>query len=135
MLPRRHEGTKERLVVAGLLLVAALPAVVLVQTDAQQRQYASRNWPLPGGDLNFTRYSTLNQITRANVKQLGGAWSAELGQEVTKSAVVVQDGVMYLHTQQQLLALDAKTGRTLWAYKPPAPSDRTPEIPALPQPL
>src|SRR5262249_1286282 len=102
-------------------LLFAVPAVVLMQSDAAQRSYASRNWPLPGGDLNSTRYSTLTQINKSNVKALGGAWATELGQEVTKSALVVQDGAMYLHTQQQLVALDAKTGKTLWAYKPPVP--------------
>src|SRR5579862_8579237 len=110
-----------RALISALALVFVAPVVVLLQTDAAQRSYAGRNWPLPGGDLNSTRYSTLSRINTSNIKSLGGAWAAELGQEVTKSALVVQDGVMYLQTQQQLLALDAKTGKTLWAYKPPVP--------------
>ena len=35
--------------------------------------------------------------------------------------MVVQDGVMYFHTQQRVFALEAKTGRTLWASKPTVP--------------
>ena len=65
---------------------------------------------MPGGDLNFSRYSSLSQINRSNIKSLGGAWAVELGAEVSNSAMVAQDGVMYFHTQQQVLALDAKTG-------------------------
>ena len=110
-----------RVPIACLLLVAALPAVVSVQSDADRRVYAGRNWPVPGGDLNFSRYSALAQINRSNIKSLGGAWATELGNEVTKSAMVVQDGVMYFHTQQQVFALDAKTGKTLWAHKPMVP--------------
>src|SRR4249919_345803 len=120
-MPTTRKGEPMRLVVAALLAVAALPAVVFVQSDTDRRAYASRNWPVPGGDLSFTRYSTLSQINRSNIKSLGGAWAVELGAEVTKSAMVVQDGVMYFHTQQQVLALDAKTGKTLWAHKPSVP--------------
>ena len=108
-------------VIAAVMFVSVLPAVVSVQSDTERRAYAGKNWPVPGGDLNFTRYSTLDQITRANIKSLGGAWATELGTEVTKSAAVVLDGVMYFHTLQQVYALDARTGKTLWTYKPQAP--------------
>jgi alcohol dehydrogenase (cytochrome c) len=107
------------LIIAAALLLVVLPVAVSVQSDADRRAPAGKNWPVPGGDLNFSRYSTLSQINRSNIKSLGGAWAAELGTEVSKSAAVVQDGVMYFHTQQQVIALDARTGTTLWAYKPP----------------
>ena len=110
-----------KLVTATILGAFAWPTVVAVQSGADRRAPAGRNWPAGGGDLASTRYSTLNQITAANIKQLGGAWATELGAEVTKSAIVVQDGVMYFHTVQQLYALDAKTGKVLWTYQPRVP--------------
>jgi alcohol dehydrogenase (cytochrome c) len=108
-------------VIAAALVVALLPVVVSVQSDADRRPYAAANWPTPGGDLRFTRYSTLDQITRTNIKGLGGAWFAELGSEVSKSAIVAQDGVLYFHTVQHVIALDGKTGATRWSYEPPTP--------------
>jgi len=110
-----------RLAITSTAIILALSARAFVQPDEARRGYAGKNWPVPGGDLNFTRYSTLDQINLSNIGALGGAWFAELGPEVSKSAVVVQDGVMYLHTQQRVLALDAAAGRTLWAFKPDVP--------------
>ena len=40
---------------------------------------AGKEWLAPGGDLHNTRYSTLDQLTPANVKQLKGAWVVHLG--------------------------------------------------------
>jgi hypothetical protein len=110
MRPMIERGQTMRLVVAALLAVAALPAVVFVQSDADRR--ASHRRPVPGGDLSFSRYSTLGQISRSNIKSLGGAWTVELG---AKSQVGDgRPGRRDVHTQR-VLALDARTGKTLWA--------------------
>jgi quinoprotein glucose dehydrogenase len=54
--------------VLGLLLL--LPFLTFALADPA----AAGNWPMPGRDPGGTRYSTLTQITPANVSQLKVAW-------------------------------------------------------------
>ncbi|HJT87355.1 MAG TPA: PQQ-binding-like beta-propeller repeat protein [Bryobacteraceae bacterium] len=103
----------------GCLLAAVLPA----QTARDLRQPPGAEWPLVGGDWGNTRYSTLSQITPENVKTLKGAWMTRLnsgfGPPYSQQATpVVQGGVMYITTgQQDVFALDAKTGAVIWEYQ------------------
>ena len=107
-------------------------ALALAQTAPDFRKPASAEWPLVGGDWGNTRYSTLSQINTSNVKTLKGAWMARLNSGFgppysQQGAPVVKDGVMYITTgQQDIFALDAKTGAQLWEYR--SPSDpKTPD--------
>ena len=77
------------------------------------------NYLTYGGDYASTRYSTLTQITPANVKSLNLAWVYQAA--VTGSwqpTPIVVDGIMYL-TQRpnDVVALDATTGRVFWIYR------------------
>ncbi len=77
------------------------------------------DWPKVGGDLGNKNYSTLDRISRRNVSRLGGAWHTHLegGDASTwqQSTCVVQDGVLYVQsTQQNVLAVDGRTGSVLW---------------------
>ena len=85
------------------------------------------NWLTNGGDLKNDRYSTLNQITPANVGTLKLAWSTDLGICPTHDAscgsqegnAVVADGVMYIATaKSDTFALNAATGAIMWHYTP-----------------
>ena len=75
--------------------------------------------------LGNTRYSTLSQINTSNVKTLKGAWMARLssgfGPGFSQQATpVVKDGVMYITTgEQDIFAIDAKTGSIIWEYRLP----------------
>lgn len=78
------------------------------------------DWPVVGVDYAETRYSRLDQINTANVKDLGLAWSYNLestrGVEATP---VVVDGVMYVSASWSVVhAIDARTGQKLWTYDP-----------------
>ncbi len=80
---------------------------------------AAKDFPKVGGDLGNKNYSTLSQITRGNVKRLAGAWHTHLEGGSTdfyqESTVVAQDGVLYVQTtQQNVLAVDGRTGAILW---------------------
>src|SRR5215204_2675589 len=107
-----------------LALAAALLPLVL---PAQAR---SVDWPVYGGTTDNTRYSTLDQITPANVKQLQVAWTYEThdefpGSEMQSNPVVV-DGVLYATTPKlRVIALDAATGRELWTFDPNAIDRKT----------
>jgi PQQ-dependent dehydrogenase (methanol/ethanol family) len=90
----------------------------------------SAGWgpPLPGdwftynGSHSGNRYSPLTGITRENVASLEVKWvfpMPHFGLEVTPLAA---DGVLYVTGPNQVVALDAETGRALWTYsRPPTP--------------
>jgi quinohemoprotein ethanol dehydrogenase len=86
----------------------------------------STEWTMNGMDWGEQRYSTMAQITPANVSKLAPAWSYELGpgggnQQATP---LYSNGVVYTVTNWSIVAaVDAKTGKELWRYDPQA--DRT----------
>ncbi len=101
------------------LLLAACSAVRAPDAPAQQAQ-AADNWTNPGGDAGKTHYSTLTDITPANVAALGLAWEANLGtNRVLEATPVVIDGVMYTSgVAGRAYAFDAATGKELWRFEP-----------------
>jgi alcohol dehydrogenase (cytochrome c) len=77
------------------------------------------NWLIYGGDYFSQRHSRLTQITADNAKNLQLAWayqSAVAGSWQVTPLVV--DGIMYM-TQRpnDVVALDAATGRVFWIYR------------------
>jgi len=78
-----------------------------------------QNWLTYSGTYASQRYTTLRQITRANVRDLEQRWVLQ-GQVLGawQSSPLVVDGRMYL-TQRpnDVLALDAETGRVFWQYR------------------
>ena len=85
-------------------------------------QAADVQWPVNGGPDNI-RYSPLTQVNRENVGKLQVAWTYD-SQDAFKdsemqSNPVVVDGVLYATTPKlRVVAVDAKTGRELWAFDP-----------------
>jgi len=122
----------------ALLSIALLAVVVLLrggvraQTGVTSDRLVNaarepQNWLTYSGGYFSQRYSTLNQIDATNVKNLELKWmyqGAVAGGWQTTPLVV--DGVMYI-TQRpnDVLALDAKTGRAFWTYQHiPSPEAR-----------
>jgi quinoprotein glucose dehydrogenase len=96
--------------------LVALPAIA-------QAQAASVDWPVYGGNSDNSHYSTLAQITPANVKRLKVAWTYETHDEFKDSEMqanpIVVDGILYATTPKlHVFALDAVTGRHLWTFDP-----------------
>jgi alcohol dehydrogenase (cytochrome c) len=77
-----------------------------------------KNWLTYGGAYNSQRNSGLTQINASNVKQLELKWvqqDEEVGNWENNPLVV--DGVMYVTERpNQVVAMDAKTGRIFWDY-------------------
>jgi quinohemoprotein ethanol dehydrogenase len=105
------------------VLISPSPAYTADQLAAP----AGDNWLTNMGSLNGNRYSSLKQITPANVGTLKEAWHIHLGTCPTKDQqcgsleanAVVADGVYYIQTpKSDVFALDAATGATLWHYVP-----------------
>ena len=101
------------LLAAVLSLVVAAP-VALAQTV---------NWPVYGGSDDHTHYTTLHQISPANVRQLRVAWTYDThdafpGSEMQTNPIVI-DGVLYgTSPKLRVFALDAATGQELWSFDP-----------------
>ncbi|GIF23328.1 PQQ-dependent dehydrogenase (methanol/ethanol family) [Actinoplanes tereljensis] len=106
--------------VAGATAVgtpAAAAPVIPSQPAAFGR--TGKNFPKVCGDLGNTNHSNLSQINRRTIRQLGGAWHANLEGGSTsqpqQSTAVVQDGVLYVQTtQQNVFAVDGRTGAIKW---------------------
>ena len=68
-------------------------------------------------------YSPLEQITTRNVDRLQPVWVLSTGVVSGHEApVMVNNGVMFVATpSNQVIAVEAKTGRILWRFRRPAP--------------
>ena len=82
----------------------------------------AKQWAIQTGDYANTRYSTLDQINKDNVKDLRVAWTFSTGvlRGHEGSPLVIGD-IMYVHTPfpNNVYALDlANDGKILWRYEP-----------------
>jgi len=91
----------------------------LLAVISQPLSAAENDWPVYGGDNLHQRHSTLTQINKSNVSGLVEAWEFDTGVNDTFQATpVVQDGVMYVSLPfNDVLALDAASGKQLWRYQ------------------
>src|SRR5258708_26051846 len=85
-----------------------------------------QNWLTYSGGFNSRRHSLLTQITPDNAKDLTLRWGFQ-SRSLEKHEVtpLVVDGVMYtVQGINDVMALDAATGKTLWRYlyKPDPPA-------------
>jgi alcohol dehydrogenase (cytochrome c) len=91
-----------------------------VRPDELSSQPVGANWLSYNGDYSGRRYSSLREINRENVQQLRAEWvfhaSGADDMEVTPEVV---DGVMFVGVQNDVFALDARTGRSIWHYSRP----------------
>jgi alcohol dehydrogenase (cytochrome c) len=94
-------------------------------TYAERPTDPKQDWPSYDGSYTGNRYSSLEQISTANVKGLAPAWIFPVpGAPRLEVTPVVVDGVMYLTGANEAYALDAATGRQIWSF-------RTPRTPGL----
>jgi alcohol dehydrogenase (cytochrome c) len=127
-----------RLTAATVAAVLLLPSNSLAQSQAPtfrsptdqeltQTKNGGVNWITYGGALNNQRFSTLDQLNTSNVSQLKGAWLTRLNsgrgtKYIFEADPLVIDGVMYIPTgNDDIFALDGKTGKKLWEYNSDIP--------------
>jgi PQQ-dependent dehydrogenase (methanol/ethanol family) len=84
-----------------------------------------QNWFTTGRTFSEERFSPLDQINVSNAQQLGFAWQYDLQTERGLEATpVVVDGVLFASSNwSKVYALDARTGRELWAFDPKVPGE------------
>jgi alcohol dehydrogenase (cytochrome c) len=73
------------------------------------------DWLMIRHDYHASDYSTLNQITTQNVKDLQLQWVWAMNEGTNQSAPIVHNGVMYINNPGNIVqALDARTGDLIW---------------------
>src|SRR5215470_1490030 len=119
---------KTKLFAAAAVLLASYQLHAQVTSDRLLRAASeARNWLTYSGSYRSERYTRLDQITPANVANLEQKWVLQtqvLG--AWQATPLVVDGIMYV-TQRpnDIVALDAKTGRAFWIYRyTPSPDQR-----------
>jgi alcohol dehydrogenase (cytochrome c) len=100
-------------IAAGVSLTAQVSFERLLRADNEPQ-----NWLTYSGGLRSQRYSQLTQITPENVKNLEPQWVFQARSlEKFEATALVVDGIMYtVQPPNDLVALDATTGRTFWMY-------------------
>lgn len=97
----------------GVALLASCAGSAPVSASATETP-----WPAFGHDPSNRNFSELTQIDRDSVARLRPAWIFQTG--ITgyfQAQPVMVDGTLYVSTtQNNVAALDAKTGTSLWTY-------------------
>jgi len=110
--------------VACVLVLVLIAWGAYANQELIQLQTDDKQWVMPGKDYSATRFSTLNQITRDNVKNLRPAWTFSTGTlRGHEGAPLVIGDTMYVHTSfpNNVYALDLKgpdVGQIKWKYLP-----------------
>jgi alcohol dehydrogenase (cytochrome c) len=106
--------------IRALVLLMA-PATLVAQVSFERILNAARephNWLTYSGTFLSQRYSTLSQVAPSNVKNLELQWVYQ-SRSLEKYEVtpLVVDGVMYaIQNPNDVVAMDAATGRVYWTY-------------------
>jgi quinoprotein glucose dehydrogenase len=79
---------------------------------------AGRDWALYGGE-GGRRFSTLTQITRANVSRLEQSWRFDMAEaDDPQTHPLAIGGVVYAYTPSlDTIALDGASGKLLWRFR------------------
>lgn len=83
------------------------------------------DWLLHGRNYKEDRFSSLNQINKSNIDQLGLAWSIQLGtKRGIEASPLVVDGIMFFTgTWSVVYAVDVRKGEIIWIHDPGVPRE------------
>src|SRR5579864_1980617 len=104
---------------ASLLLLVAGSLSAQVSFDRLlNADKEPNNWLTYSGSMMSQRYSPLTQITPQNVKNLELQWVYQARSlEKFEATPLVLDGILYtVQAPNDVLAVDAVTGRLFWSY-------------------
>jgi len=100
-------------------------------TAAQMATPAGADWIDSNGNSLGQRYSSLKQINRGNVGQLQVAWQVTLPEPPTggsESSGLEYGGLYYfIASSDDVYALNATTGQTVWEWQPPTKQSSSPK--------
>jgi alcohol dehydrogenase (cytochrome c) len=108
----------------GVLLLLAAPAFGQVPYERiVNADKEPGNWLTYSRNYQGHRYSPLGEITTANVSRLKVKWALQFSSGPREVSPIAVDGILYVTGPNVASALDARTGRTLWVWRRPIPSD------------
>jgi len=81
------------------------------------------NWLTYSRDLQGHRFSPLAELDTQNVSKLKVKWAFQFPDPSNEVSPIVIDGILYLTGPNSAAALDGRSGRVLWNWKRPIPSD------------
>ena len=123
-------------VIAILVLGAAISGIFTIPVSAQAQ--LGRNWPNTAGDTTASGFSPQTVINKESAQNLEIKWmypfpnvAARIGgypvdQQGTVVPPIIIDGIVYQVMNWGLvLALDAKSGKTIWTYDANAKINQT----------
>jgi PQQ-dependent dehydrogenase (methanol/ethanol family) len=110
----------------GLCLALAGAAMIPFAASANDSVFKEtkdpKQWALQQGNYSATRFSTLDQINKDNVKKLQVAWTFSTGVlRGHEGGPLVVGDMMYIHTPfpNNVMALDLnENGKIVWKYEP-----------------
>ncbi len=81
------------------------------------------DWLSYGRNYAEDRFSTLEQINKNNIKDLGLAWNLIIGTDRgVETTPLIADGIMYLTgSWSKVFAVNATSGKLIWTYDPEVP--------------
>ena len=107
--------------VISLALAGAALAGTVSWEDIANDDKTPKDVLMYGMGLKGQRFSALKQVSTKNVADLVPAWSFSFGGEKQRgqeTQAIVHDGVIYITASySRMFAIDAKTGKQLWAYE------------------
>jgi len=101
------------------IFMVVLISLTLSACSEPPANHNSNDWPLYGRDYTNQRYSPLDQINRQNVRDLKLAWKYKTNKKATfQTSPIVVDNTMFITTPfNDVIALDATTGKEIWRYQ------------------
>ena len=88
--------------------------------DRYREVTSQTDWSTYHGDPSGNRYTKLTQIDKSNVSHLAPKWVfAVPNVQQVQNTPIVAGGIMYVSSANEVYALDAGTGRSVWHYQRP----------------
>src|SRR5436305_4654465 len=85
--------------------------------DKQLTQPLADDWYEYNGSYDSRRHSELKQVDTGTVSSLVPSWIFHVPNAARLQSVpIVANGVMYVTQENEVYALDARTGRQIWDY-------------------
>jgi alcohol dehydrogenase (cytochrome c) len=114
-----------------IVLLAGVALTAKAQVSAERLRDSARepqNWLTYNGSYASTHHSTLNQLRPDNVSRLELKWVWQANSlEKLEATPLIVDGVMYLtDPPNDVVAVDARTGRAFWRYRHELPAGVVP---------
>ncbi len=103
----------------ALSIPLLVPSSLIPAQNAAPRAAVRDSWAEYGGSADSSQYSDLTQVNRNNVKKLHVIWSYNTGDpgKYLFNPIVVHNIMYVLAKRNSIVALDAKTGKELWAHE------------------